>query len=425
MALPPALSGDRVAQRAVEPVQDGGVQQEVADLAGLALQHLLGQVVDDVAVVSREAGDEPAASSRPCIDRAASCSAAIHPSVRPSSAATSAAVSSQAHHLVEVRRSLVRCESQVGSPDLDQLAACPQPGQRHRRVSATGDHEVQPRRQVVEQERHRVLDLARVDQVVVVEHQHDVVAGRPDVVEQRGEHHLDRGRLRRGKQLQLVRADPRRRRPQRGDHVAPEGHRVVVAGVERQPCSGLLAGRCRRPREPLREQPRLAEAGRCGDEGQLRRGTAVQLLDQPRTRHQPWSWPGPIELRLQQAAFASASPVASVDLWSAHLAHCSVRVAVTTAGAIACLKRTRASARDPVWLLHHEETAMPDVPRTELSSHSAHPHRPPTVGMDELVSRDHGRGSYAGSDGGSSRCTHWRTWARSSCSSRRCWSACR
>ena len=151
----------------------------------------------------------PAASSRPCIDSAASCRAAIHPSVRPSSAATSAAVSSQAHHLVEVRRSLVRREPQVGGTDLDQLATRSQPGQRQRRVSSAGDHQVQPRRQVVEQERHRVLDLAGVDQVVVVEHQHDVAAGRAEVVEQRREHHLDRGRLRRGQQLQLVRRRPR------------------------------------------------------------------------------------------------------------------------------------------------------------------------------------------------------------------------
>ena len=64
---------------------------------GLALQDLLDEVVDDVAVVAGEAGDEAAASSRPCIDSAASWSAAIHPSVRPSSAATSPARQRQAH----------------------------------------------------------------------------------------------------------------------------------------------------------------------------------------------------------------------------------------------------------------------------------------------------------------------------------------
>ena len=71
----------------------------------------------------------------------------------------SAAVERQAHHLVEVGGRLVGREAQVGGADLDQLAARPQPGQRQRRVGAAGDHQVQLRGQVLEQERHPVLDL--------------------------------------------------------------------------------------------------------------------------------------------------------------------------------------------------------------------------------------------------------------------------
>ena len=52
------LAGDGVAQRAAQPVQDGGLQQEAPDTFGLPLQDLFDQVVDDVAVVPREAGDE-------------------------------------------------------------------------------------------------------------------------------------------------------------------------------------------------------------------------------------------------------------------------------------------------------------------------------------------------------------------------------
>ena len=242
----------------------------------------------------------PATSSRPCIESAASCSAAIHPSVRPSSAATSAAVSCEAHHLVEVRRSLVRREPQVSGPDLDQLAARPQPGQRQRRVSATGDHQVQPRRQVVEQERHRVVDLAGLDQVVVVEHQHDVAAGRAEVVEQRREHQLDRGRLRRGQELQLVRADPGRHRPQRGDHVGPEGHRVVVAGVERQPRSRPFSPAARTCRPATRRA-----TSTCRSPPVRRRGSASTRPRGPAARSAAdaapaLGGPGPIELRLQQ-----------------------------------------------------------------------------------------------------------------------------
>ena len=58
IALPRRPAGDGIAQRTAQPVQDRGLQQEVLDRVGLPLQHLLDQVVDDVPVVSGEAGDE-------------------------------------------------------------------------------------------------------------------------------------------------------------------------------------------------------------------------------------------------------------------------------------------------------------------------------------------------------------------------------
>ena len=52
-------SGDGVTQWSGEPVEDGGVQQELADLLGLVLQHLVDQVVQDEAVTAGERADEP------------------------------------------------------------------------------------------------------------------------------------------------------------------------------------------------------------------------------------------------------------------------------------------------------------------------------------------------------------------------------
>ena len=51
-------AGDGVAQRPGEPVEDGGAEQEVADLARLPGQHLVGQVVDDEPVAAGERLDE-------------------------------------------------------------------------------------------------------------------------------------------------------------------------------------------------------------------------------------------------------------------------------------------------------------------------------------------------------------------------------
>ena len=85
----------------------------------------------------------------------------------------------EAHRPVEVVRRLLRGEAQVGGADLDQLAARAEPGQRQRRVGAGGDHQVQLRRQVVQQERHPVVDLRRVDDVVVVQDEDDVARAGP------------------------------------------------------------------------------------------------------------------------------------------------------------------------------------------------------------------------------------------------------
>jgi len=48
----------RIAEGRAEPVQDRRPQQETADVVGLTLQDLFNQVIDDVAVISREAGNE-------------------------------------------------------------------------------------------------------------------------------------------------------------------------------------------------------------------------------------------------------------------------------------------------------------------------------------------------------------------------------
>ena len=52
------LARHRIAERAVQPAQDRRVEQKGPDMLRLTLQDLPDQVVDDVAVVAGEAGDE-------------------------------------------------------------------------------------------------------------------------------------------------------------------------------------------------------------------------------------------------------------------------------------------------------------------------------------------------------------------------------
>ena len=98
---------------------------------------------------------------------------------------------------MEVRRGLVRREAQIGGADLDQFAARSQSGQRQRRIGTGGDHQVQPRGQVVEEEGHSLLDVARVDDVVVVEHEHELVRQRRELVDD--ERHGKLGDVRAGR----------------------------------------------------------------------------------------------------------------------------------------------------------------------------------------------------------------------------------
>ena len=118
---------------------------------------------------------KPATSSRPCIESAASWSAAIHPSVRSSSAATSAR--RQIRPITSLR--YAAASSGVNRRSAARISTSSPRARRRasgkRRIGAAGDHQVQPRREVVEQEGHPVVNVARVDDVVVVEHQHDVV----------------------------------------------------------------------------------------------------------------------------------------------------------------------------------------------------------------------------------------------------------
>ena len=324
----------------------------------------------------------PAASSRPCIDSAASCSAAIHPSVRPSSAATSAAVSC---------RPITSLRYAAASSGVNRRSAArtstSSPRARSRASGSGGSARLaitRCSRGGRWSSRNAIASwiVAGLDQVVVVEHQHDVAAGRAEVVEQRRQHHLDRAaaaaRPAAPARSRRPPAPPSAARRSRSSRRSPGRCRPRRATATRQ----TLRRPTRRSGQPLREQPRLAETGRCGDEGQLRHGPAVQLLVQPRTRHQAGRGPG---RRASSPArgFASASPVASVDLWSAHLAHCRAGVAVTAVDVIACIgPNARQRLAAVVRLLHHEETAMPDAPRPRTQ-----PQRPPAPATHDRAGR--------------------------------------
>ena len=220
--LAAVVAGDCVTQRAAQPAQDGGLQQEAPDTVRLTLQDLFDQVVDDVAVVPREARDE-ARDVVPTLDReCGELECGDPPFGAPLQSRDVPRGQFETHHIIEIGGGLVRGEAQIGGADLDEFAATSQASQRQRRVGTGGDHEVGPWRQALQQEGDAGMDVVCVDHVFVVEHQHDVLRLRPELVEERREDRLDRRWLGLLQQGERARADPRRHPPQRRDQVGPE-----------------------------------------------------------------------------------------------------------------------------------------------------------------------------------------------------------
>ena len=111
-------------------------EQEVPDRVGLAAEHLLHEVVDDVAVVPGEAGDEAGGVVAPLEREGGQLERGDPPLGAALQGGDVGGVEVQADDVVEVRADLGRREAEVGGADLDQLAARTQPGQRQCGVGA-------------------------------------------------------------------------------------------------------------------------------------------------------------------------------------------------------------------------------------------------------------------------------------------------
>ena len=160
-----------VAQRGAQPVEHAGGQQEASGRGRLAVQHLGHEVVGHQPVPAGEGGHErrrvgPVAQRQP---------GQLQPG-RPALGALDQRRhlrlgQAQPHARAQQGGRLLDAEAQVGRPHLDELAAGAQARQRQRRVLAAGDHQVQGRWQVVEQEGDRGVDGRGAHEVVVVQDQ--------------------------------------------------------------------------------------------------------------------------------------------------------------------------------------------------------------------------------------------------------------
>ena len=169
--LPPRLAAQLLGERGVEPLGDRRAQQELLHLRVVAGQHLLGEVLDDGVVVAAEvggpvsrlvAGEEERRQPQPG---------------RPPLGALDEqlGVAGPEHHAVaaQERRRVGGGEGEVGRADLPERTGDPQPVQRQRRVGPGEQHEAELGNGSPHEGGHRGEHGRVVDQVEVVEHEHD------------------------------------------------------------------------------------------------------------------------------------------------------------------------------------------------------------------------------------------------------------
>ena len=293
-------AGDGVAQPAAEPFQHRRLEQERLHLLGLALQYFLGQVVQDIAVAAGERGHEGGRVGLAAQGQGRELQPgrpALGPRGQRGHGRIGQGRPRLPGHLPHQRGGLVCRKAQVGGPQFGQLPAGPQPGQAQGRIGPAGQHQAQPGRAVLQEELHGIMHRPGGDHVIVVEDQHGLVRGGPavQVVDQRREQPLERGRGGRPDQRADAGADPRAHLVQSGDRVPPEPGRVVVAGIQRQPRHRALAG----PR-PAGHQDRLAVSGRGADQDRPLAEPGFELPGQAGPGHQAGPRAGQVQLGGQQ-----------------------------------------------------------------------------------------------------------------------------
>ena len=290
LAVGPA--GDGVAQRSREPLQHRGLEQEPHRRLGLAVQDLLGQVVEHVAVAAGEAGHE-AAGVVAVVQRQGGQLEPGRPALGPGHQGAHAGLGQVGvGDLPQQGGRLLGPEPQGGGAQLGQLPAGPERGQGQRRVGPAGQDQPQLVGQPVQQQPQAVVDRRGLDPVVVVQDQGELAGLAGQGVDQDGDHGLERRRPGAApEQGRHPLAGPGLGLVKGGGHVPPEAGGVVVALVERQPGHRPPAAP-----GPFAEQGRLAEPGRGAYQGQLPAGPVAEQLQQPRAGQEAGPGAGDVQL---------------------------------------------------------------------------------------------------------------------------------
>jgi hypothetical protein len=204
----------------------------------------------------------------------------------------------QPHHLVEEHLRFIGGEPEVPRPHLHELATRTQTGQRKRRVGPSADRQRDLRRQVVQDEGHRLMHGGPVNRVVVVERHHHRTGKDVEIVDQAHQDGLGWRGAAGLQQGERVDTSLRFGGLNRGHEVGQEHVEIGVALVQSQPRHAAL-----RPlrRQPLRQKCGLAEPSRCRDEHQPRLFASAHshVIGEATALHQPVPRRRQVQLRAQ------------------------------------------------------------------------------------------------------------------------------
>ena len=235
--LPVGAVGEPAREVAAEPVAHRGGQQELQDLRRLGAEHVLREVLADGVVAPGEAADQPsgvggvAQRERHELQRR---DPAVGAFGQPRDVV---AVEGEPVEVDEEGAGLGEVEPQGVGVDLGELAAHGQARERQAGPGAAGEDQRQVGRREVEQVHQGAVHLGVLDEVPVVEGEHDPALVPGDELQQRGERValgvlgalLDQG-------LELVERVFGGQRPAQGlQQVGEEPVRVVVVAVQAEP----------------------------------------------------------------------------------------------------------------------------------------------------------------------------------------------
>ena len=263
------------------------MQQKILDALRLRGQHFLNQVFQQRAVAARKGVQEPglvlgvgtALQGQGCQPQAGRPAFGA----RDQSPGRSRLQGVRDVHFEEIY-SLLHGKPQVRRPQIVNLASGPEPGERQGRVAADQKHRVETRGEMFDQEGHPRVDVCIVNKMIILENEQDPPRAARKGIDQGGEGRFEGRGLGGFQPFQSPGAGLGINGFNRGEDIAPEPVRVVIARIEGDPGCAALPVLLDKAAHPLQRQSGFAKTGSGRDQGQL----LVQAGLQPRQQVWPF-----------------------------------------------------------------------------------------------------------------------------------------